>query len=157
METNIRCPCRKYKNTKFRTLDEVSYHLCMQGFMRKYINWTSHGEESVQEYIEAAIVPPLSEEQTPTAHVERHYSHWGDEQHMHWVQWMIFYATMLSYFSSSHNGVPDDGTRSCPVDASPSSYYYGGGPYDYESGLADRFYNVVHASDQSLWNDCTES
>ncbi|KAK4391606.1 hypothetical protein Sango_1938400 [Sesamum angolense] len=36
-------------------------------------------------------------------------------------------------------GIPDDGTRSYPVDAGPSSYCYGGGPYDYdESGLADR-------------------
>ncbi|KAL0307413.1 UNVERIFIED_CONTAM: hypothetical protein Sangu_3032700, partial [Sesamum angustifolium] len=55
-------------------------------------------------------------------------------------------------------GVLDDGTRSYPVDADPSSYYYGGGPYDYdELGLADLFYNVVHAADHPLCNDCTQS
>ncbi|KAL0287119.1 UNVERIFIED_CONTAM: hypothetical protein Sangu_2706700 [Sesamum angustifolium] len=30
-------------------------------------------------------------------------------------------------FASSHKGIPDDGTRSCPVDAGTSSYVYDGG------------------------------
>ncbi|KAL0387723.1 UNVERIFIED_CONTAM: hypothetical protein Sradi_2654100 [Sesamum radiatum] len=34
---------------------------------------------------------------------------------------------------------------------------YGGGPYDYVSGLADRFHDVVHAAEQPLWNNCTQS
>ncbi|KAL0352151.1 UNVERIFIED_CONTAM: hypothetical protein Scaly_1603800 [Sesamum calycinum] len=56
-------------------------------------------------------------------------------------------------FVSSHEGVPDDGMRSCPMDTGPSSYCYrGSGLYDYdESGLADCFSNVVHAVDQPLW------
>ncbi|KAL0303177.1 UNVERIFIED_CONTAM: hypothetical protein Sradi_6185800 [Sesamum radiatum] len=66
----IRCPCRKCKNTKFRTPDEVSYHLCMRGFTAEYYNWTSHDEESVPEYFEAATVPPVSEEPTPVAYIE---------------------------------------------------------------------------------------
>ncbi|KAL0336387.1 UNVERIFIED_CONTAM: hypothetical protein Sradi_4850600 [Sesamum radiatum] len=42
--------------------------------------------------------------------------------------------------------------RSCPMDAGTSSYVYDdGGLYDYnESGLTDRFFNVVHAADQPL-------
>ncbi|KAL0345548.1 UNVERIFIED_CONTAM: hypothetical protein Sradi_4386100 [Sesamum radiatum] len=85
----IRCPCRKCKNTKFRTPDEVSYHLCMLGFIPEYYNWTSHGDESVPEYFEAATIPPVSEEQTAAAHVEGNYPHWGDEQHMDWGQRMV--------------------------------------------------------------------
>ncbi|KAL0316459.1 UNVERIFIED_CONTAM: hypothetical protein Sradi_5524100 [Sesamum radiatum] len=55
-------------------------------------------------------------------------------------------------------GVPDDGTRSCPVNAGPGSCCYGGGPYiSDESGLVDHFFNVVHAADQPLCNDCTQS
>ncbi|KAL0294764.1 UNVERIFIED_CONTAM: Magnesium transporter MRS2-2 [Sesamum radiatum] len=55
-------------------------------------------------------------------------------------------------------GVPNDGTRSCPLDAGPSSYCYGGGLYDYdESGLPDPFFNIVHAADQPLWDGCTQS
>ncbi|KAL0297734.1 UNVERIFIED_CONTAM: hypothetical protein Sradi_6825500 [Sesamum radiatum] len=77
---------------------------------------------------------------------------------MDWAQMMVFYAVGSGYFISSHDAVPDDSTRSCPVDAGPSSYCYGGGPYDYdELGLADRFYNIVHAADHPLWNDCTKS
>ncbi|KAL0448505.1 UNVERIFIED_CONTAM: hypothetical protein Slati_1406900 [Sesamum latifolium] len=76
---------------------------------------------------------------------------------MDWAQRMVFYAARSSYFSSSHDGMSDDGMRSCPIDAGRSEYCYGGGPYDYESGLADHFYNVVHAADQSLWNGCTQS
>ncbi|KAL0386710.1 UNVERIFIED_CONTAM: hypothetical protein Slati_4551200 [Sesamum latifolium] len=102
--------------------------------MPEYYNWTSHSEESVSEYFETATVPPVSEEPAPVAHVEGNYPHWCDEQHMNWAQRMVFDAAGSSYSSSSHNGVPDDGTRSCPLDAGPSEYFYGGGPYDHESG-----------------------
>ncbi|KAL0305158.1 UNVERIFIED_CONTAM: hypothetical protein Scaly_2994300 [Sesamum calycinum] len=71
---------------------------------------------------------------------------------------MVFDATGLSYFASSHEGVLTDGTRSCPMDADPSSYCYGSGPYDYdESRLTDRFSNIVHAADQPLWDGYTQS
>ncbi|KAL0411462.1 UNVERIFIED_CONTAM: hypothetical protein Slati_3735900 [Sesamum latifolium] len=84
----IRCPCRKYKNTKFRTPDEVSYHLCNTA---EYYNWTSHGEESVPEYFVAATVPPVSAEPTPAAHVEaNNHPNWGDEQYMRTAQRMVF-------------------------------------------------------------------
>ncbi|KAL0423496.1 UNVERIFIED_CONTAM: hypothetical protein Sradi_0884400 [Sesamum radiatum] len=122
----IRCPCRKCKNTKFGTPDEVSYHLCVRGFMAEYYNWTSHDEDIVQDYFEAPSVPQMSEEPTPDGYIQ---------------------------------GVHDDDTRSCPVDAGTSSYVYGGGgPYNYdELGLADRFFNVVYATDQSLWEGCNQS
>ena len=81
----------------------------------------------------------MPEEQTPAAHVEGNYSHCGNEQRMGWVHRMGFDAADSSYFSSSHDVVPDDCMMSYPVDAGPSSYCYGGGPYDYESGLADHF------------------
>ncbi|KAL2227751.1 UNVERIFIED_CONTAM: hypothetical protein Sindi_2133800 [Sesamum indicum] len=70
---------------------------------------------------------------------------------------MVIDAVRPNYLSFSHDVVPNDGTRSCPVDVGPSSYCFGGSPYDYESGLADRFYNVVHAANHSLWNGCTQS
>ncbi|KAL0373082.1 UNVERIFIED_CONTAM: hypothetical protein Scaly_0989800 [Sesamum calycinum] len=72
---------------------------------------------------------------------------------------MIFYVAGPSYFASSHECVPDDGMRSCPMDAGTSSYVYGGsGPYDYdELGLTYRFFNVVHAADQPLWDGCNKS
>ncbi|KAL0430658.1 UNVERIFIED_CONTAM: hypothetical protein Sradi_0691800 [Sesamum radiatum] len=54
-------------------------------------------------------------------------------------------------------GVLDNGTTSCPLDAGRSEYCYRGGLYDYESGLTDHFYNVVHAADQLLWNGCIQS
>ncbi|KAL0423534.1 UNVERIFIED_CONTAM: hypothetical protein Sradi_0888200 [Sesamum radiatum] len=104
--------------------------------MPEYCNWTSHGEDIVQDYFEAPSVPQVSEEPTPTGHVE----------------------AGSSYFASSHEGVLDDGTRSFPMDGGPSLYCYGGGPYDYdESGLANRFSNVMHTTDQSLWDSCTIS
>ncbi|KAL0301479.1 UNVERIFIED_CONTAM: hypothetical protein Sradi_6424700 [Sesamum radiatum] len=49
------------------------------------------------------------------------------------------------------DGAPDDGTRSCPTNVEPSSYY-SGTPYDYVLGLADQFHNVMHVTEQSLWN-----
>ncbi|KAL0401751.1 UNVERIFIED_CONTAM: hypothetical protein Slati_4205000 [Sesamum latifolium] len=72
---------------------------------------------------------------------------------------MILDAAEAAFYSSTYNqdGAPDDGTRSCPLDAGPSSYFYRGGPYDYVSGLADRFHDVLHAAEQPLWNGCTTS
>ncbi|KAL0297970.1 UNVERIFIED_CONTAM: hypothetical protein Sangu_3168700 [Sesamum angustifolium] len=84
-------------------------------------------------------------------------THWDDAVQMDWAQMMIFYAVGLGLWSNyNENGASNDGMRSCPTDAEPSSYY-GGGPYDYVSGLADRFHDVVHASKQPLWNGCTQS
>ncbi|KAL0427820.1 UNVERIFIED_CONTAM: hypothetical protein Slati_2956800 [Sesamum latifolium] len=72
---------------------------------------------------------------------------------------MVFDAIGPAFWSStaSQDGAPDIGTRSCPLDADPSSYYYGDGPYDYVSWLADRFHDVLHAAEQPLWNGCTTS
>ncbi|KAL0350139.1 UNVERIFIED_CONTAM: hypothetical protein Sradi_4163100 [Sesamum radiatum] len=105
----------------------------MRGFMAEYYNWTSHGEDVVQDYFEAPRVPQVSEEPTPAGHVE----------------------AGPSYFASSHEGILDDDMKSCPVDVGTSSYVHSSdGPYDYdESGLADCFSNIVHAADQPLWEE----
>ncbi|KAL0310475.1 UNVERIFIED_CONTAM: hypothetical protein Scaly_2924800 [Sesamum calycinum] len=66
----------------------------------------------MQDYFEAVIAPPVSEERTPVGHVE---------------------------------GVSDDGTRSCSVDAGPSSYCYGGSPYEIvlpDHTLLGDYYNM---------------
>ncbi|KAL0439252.1 UNVERIFIED_CONTAM: hypothetical protein Slati_2408200 [Sesamum latifolium] len=72
---------------------------------------------------------------------------------------MIFDAVGPTFWPSTYNqdGTPDDGTRLCPTDARPSSYYYGGGSYDYVFGLAYRFHDAVHSVEQPLWNGCTQS
>ncbi|KAL0286721.1 UNVERIFIED_CONTAM: putative inorganic phosphate transporter 1-9 [Sesamum calycinum] len=90
----------------------------------------------LEEYFEAAAVSPVLEEQTLAANFEGNYPHWSNELHMDWVQRMIFYEAGLSYF-----------------------FFFSrcGGSYDYELGLADRFYNVVPDADQPLWNDCIQS
>ncbi|KAL2237921.1 UNVERIFIED_CONTAM: hypothetical protein Sindi_0983800 [Sesamum indicum] len=75
---------------------------------------------------------------------------------MDWVQKMVSDAAGPSYFSSYHKGMSDDGMKSCPTDVGPSSWY-NGGPYDYVSGLSDRFYNVVDVADQPLWSDYIQS
>ncbi|KAL0440756.1 UNVERIFIED_CONTAM: hypothetical protein Sradi_0014500 [Sesamum radiatum] len=69
---------------------------------------------------------------------------------MDWAQRMVFYAAMLGHFSSYHDGVSDEGTRSNPTDVGPSSYY-GSGPYDYVPGLSMLLIN------QPLWSSCTQS
>ncbi|KAL0400300.1 UNVERIFIED_CONTAM: hypothetical protein Sradi_2373300 [Sesamum radiatum] len=86
----IRCPCRKCKNTKFETTGEVSYHLCMREFMPEYYNWTSHGDDSIQEYFEATTVPPVPEEQNLNAHVKGNYPHLGDEKQIDWHRGWFF-------------------------------------------------------------------
>ncbi|KAK4394091.1 hypothetical protein Sango_1879900 [Sesamum angolense] len=127
--------------------------------MAKYYNWTSHDEDIVQDYYEAPSVPQVSEEPTSAGHVEGNYPQWGNEQRIDWEKKMVFYAAEPSYFASSHEGVPNYGARSVLMDVGTSSYIYGGGgPYDYdESGLADRFSNVVHVADQPLWDGCNQS
>ncbi|KAL2240148.1 UNVERIFIED_CONTAM: hypothetical protein Sindi_0656000 [Sesamum indicum] len=82
------------------------------------------------EYFDAVTAPLVQEEQTPAAQEE--------------VGPGLFFFLL--------HGVPDDGMRSCPIDAGPSLYYYGGDPYDYVSELVDQLYDVVHAVDQPFWN-----
>ncbi|KAL2897748.1 adenylate kinase [Bienertia sinuspersici] len=41
----LRCPCIKYVNNKLLSPDDVNYHLLHFGMMRKYNNWTFHGED----------------------------------------------------------------------------------------------------------------
>ncbi|KAL0444178.1 UNVERIFIED_CONTAM: hypothetical protein Slati_2140500 [Sesamum latifolium] len=67
---------------------------------------------------------------------------------------MVFDVAGHTY---NQDSVADDSTRSCPLDAGPSSYYYNRDPYDYMSGLADQFHDVLHAAEQPLWNGCTTS
>ncbi|KAK4397980.1 hypothetical protein Sango_1273500 [Sesamum angolense] len=71
---------------------------------------------------------------------------------------IVFDAARPVFWSSNYNqdGVSDDGTRFCPTDAEHSSCY-GGAPYDYVPGLIGRLYDVVHAIEQPLWKDCTQS
>ncbi|KAK4402396.1 hypothetical protein Sango_0980300 [Sesamum angolense] len=144
MDRDKICPCQKYKNTKFGTLDEVSYHLSMHEFMPEYYNWTSHGEEIVQEYFEARAIPPVSKERTPAGRVDGNYPQWGDEQHMDWVQRLIFYAVGPSYFASSHEGVPDDGMRLYSLRAIAKHMTWHT-THQIEEGL------ICHPSDTEAW------
>ncbi|KAL0411281.1 UNVERIFIED_CONTAM: hypothetical protein Slati_3717800 [Sesamum latifolium] len=77
---------------------------------------------------------------------------------MNWAQRMIFDVVGPTFSPSNydHDGAPDDDTRSCPTDAGPSSYY-DGPPYDYVSRLANRFHDIVHDAEQSLWRGYTKS
>ncbi|KAL0454699.1 UNVERIFIED_CONTAM: hypothetical protein Slati_0809100 [Sesamum latifolium] len=102
----------------------------MKGFMPEYYNWTSHGEERVQEYVDAVTAPPLQDEQTTAALVDEGTStQLGDATQINWAQRMFLDAAGPVFCSStySQDGAPDDGTRSCPL-GGPSSYYYGDGP-----------------------------
>ena len=40
----LRCPCRKCKNRKLISVDDVHYHLVKGGFVPHYYQWVSHGE-----------------------------------------------------------------------------------------------------------------
>ncbi|KAL0289879.1 UNVERIFIED_CONTAM: hypothetical protein Scaly_2688900 [Sesamum calycinum] len=77
----------------------------MKSFMLEYYNWTFHGEERVQEYIEAVTSPPLQEEKTPTALEEKDTStHWGDA-----ALRMVFNAIGPAFWSNyNQDGVHDD-------------------------------------------------
>ncbi|KAL0283176.1 UNVERIFIED_CONTAM: hypothetical protein Sangu_2907200 [Sesamum angustifolium] len=71
----IRCLYRKCKTKKFRTPDDIIYHLCMRGFMLEYYNWTSFGDERVQQYFDVVTAPPMQKEQIPAAQEEGN-SYW---------------------------------------------------------------------------------
>ncbi|WJX35324.1 hypothetical protein P8452_23334 [Trifolium repens] len=43
-EGGIRCPCAKCQCIRFRSEDEIEFHLCKHGFQPNYWIWTSHGE-----------------------------------------------------------------------------------------------------------------
>ncbi|KAL0340292.1 UNVERIFIED_CONTAM: hypothetical protein Sradi_4546000 [Sesamum radiatum] len=144
----IKYPCRKCKNEVFKTPNEVNFDLYMKGFLPEYYNRTSHDEERVQEYFQTVTVPPFQDKQTRPAPTEEGTStHWGDATQIDWAQTMIFDVVGPAFCSSNYNqdDALDDGIRSYPTNAGPSSYY-GGGPYNYVFGLPDRFHDVVPAA-----------
>ncbi|KAL0368158.1 UNVERIFIED_CONTAM: hypothetical protein Scaly_1034700 [Sesamum calycinum] len=58
METKLGTLAKSAKNTKFGTPDEVIIYACDY----EYYDWTSHGEDIVQDYYEAPSVPQVSNE-----------------------------------------------------------------------------------------------
>ncbi|KAL0355391.1 UNVERIFIED_CONTAM: hypothetical protein Sradi_3986000 [Sesamum radiatum] len=113
----IRCLCRKCKNKLFKVTDEVNFDLYMKDFIPEYYNWTSHGEERVQEYFEAVTAPLLQDEVTSTQ--------LGDATHINWAQRMVLDAAGPTFCSSTYRQdcAPDD-----------------------VSGLADQFHDVLHVA-----------
>ncbi|KAL2247895.1 UNVERIFIED_CONTAM: hypothetical protein Sindi_2641800 [Sesamum indicum] len=96
-----RCPCRKCKNTKFRTPNDVSNHLCMRGFMPECDNWTSHSEEMVQEYFDIVVAPLVLKKQTPVAHEEVIIHTGVMEQQTDWAQkWFLMQPGRVIVFFS---------------------------------------------------------
>ncbi|KAL0345641.1 UNVERIFIED_CONTAM: hypothetical protein Sradi_4395400 [Sesamum radiatum] len=96
----IKGPCRKCKNKVFKTPNEVNFDLYMKDFMPEYYNWTSHGEERVQEYFEAVTAPTSQEEQTPAAHAQEGTNTLlVDAAQMNWMQMMVFDAAAPGYYT----------------------------------------------------------
>ena len=80
----------------------------------------------------------MQEEQTPIFNVKESTSTpWSDAVQMDSAQRMVFDPARLAVLSSKYNrnGVPDNGTRSCPTNVGPSLYY--GRWYEYVPGLVD--------------------
>ncbi|PHT36819.1 hypothetical protein CQW23_24519 [Capsicum baccatum] len=44
---NIRCPCKKYRNIKYKDVEPVRYHLLHDGFVKDYFVWKHQGEIDV--------------------------------------------------------------------------------------------------------------
>ncbi|CAM9000505.1 hypothetical protein QQ045_001094 [Rhodiola kirilowii] len=48
-KTTHLCPCRRCRlHHEKLSLDEIQTHLFLNGMMREYTTWTSHGEESIE-------------------------------------------------------------------------------------------------------------
>ena len=41
-----KCPCNRCMNREVHHIDSVRYHLLIYGFLKDYIHWTEHGEQS---------------------------------------------------------------------------------------------------------------
>ncbi|KAM3395106.1 hypothetical protein P3S68_004111 [Capsicum galapagoense] len=44
---NIRCPCKKYRNIKYKDVETVRYHLLHDGFVKDYFVWKHQGEKDM--------------------------------------------------------------------------------------------------------------
>ncbi|KAL0400231.1 UNVERIFIED_CONTAM: hypothetical protein Sradi_2366400 [Sesamum radiatum] len=72
---------------------------------------------------------------------------------MNWDQRMVYDAARPHFFSAHPNPEPVGASSSFPIDgteAGPSSYGYD------VSRLSDRFFDVVRAADQPLYNDLSD-
>ncbi|KAL0430494.1 UNVERIFIED_CONTAM: hypothetical protein Sradi_0675400 [Sesamum radiatum] len=122
----------------------------MKGFMEGYYNWAAHGEAQVIEYYDDPPAP-VSVEIPVAPNVA---THCGDVEQMNWDQRMVYDAAGPHFFSAHLNPEPVGACSSFPTDgteAGPSSYSYD------VSRLSNRFFYVVRAADQPLYNGCDES
>ncbi|KAL0290178.1 UNVERIFIED_CONTAM: hypothetical protein Sradi_7055500 [Sesamum radiatum] len=121
------------------------YDICMKGFVDGYYNWTAHGEAQVLENYDDQPAPVCSE--TPVAPDMR--TQWGYYEQMNWDQRMVYDTVRPQFFSTHPEPEAEGASSSFPADVSS---------YDYDvSGLSERFFDVVHAADQPLYNGCDES
>ncbi|KAM3282972.1 hypothetical protein P3S67_026617 [Capsicum chacoense] len=52
---NIRCPCKKYRNIKYKDVEIVRYHLFPDEFVKDYFVWKHQGEKDVISEISSSI------------------------------------------------------------------------------------------------------
>ncbi|KAL0374151.1 UNVERIFIED_CONTAM: hypothetical protein Sradi_3330800 [Sesamum radiatum] len=77
----IHCPCSKCKNGKYKSTEEVTYHLLRKGFVENYYNWTSHGEPEYE--------PSMSENNL----LDDTTLYWNNYEQLNWDQIMVIDAT----------------------------------------------------------------
>ncbi|KAL0387660.1 UNVERIFIED_CONTAM: hypothetical protein Sradi_2647800 [Sesamum radiatum] len=119
----IRCPCRKCENGKYKSPEEVTYHLLRKGFIENYHNWTSHGEPEYE--------LSVSENNLPSEIT----LHWNNYEQLNWDQRMVFDAV---------------GPICPPVHASHQSNENETGMSSNDQGGS--FFDIVNAADQPVYS-----
>ena len=142
----IRCPCRKCKNTKFLTIEEVIVHLYQRGFKEDYYDWTAHGETPMI----------VNEHPNTVPHMSELMNEWGTFEHMYWDQGMAFDGQGPSF-------VPNWGANQACYGTEYSSPYYNEvgpsvqAPIEEEDDvtlLSTKFFDMLKEADDPLYSGC---
>jgi hypothetical protein len=122
----IRCPCVRCKNQKFLMEEDVYKHLFSRGFLPDYENWTVHGEPYVSEPI---IAGPSS---VGCSHVVNDVFKENS------------YRNMVLHAMGVGDAYSNDMVSS-PMVAE-----------ELPNPEADKFYKLLKAAEESLWDGCTK-
>jgi hypothetical protein len=125
-EGKIRYPCVRCKNQKFLMEEDVYKHLFSRGFLSYYENWIVHGEPYVSEPI---IVGPSS---VGCSHVVNDVFEENS------------YRNMVLHAMGVGDAYSNDMVSSSMV------------AEELSNPKADKFYKLLKAVEESLWDGCTK-
>ena len=138
--SELRCPCRRCKNKKIKSVDDVHYHLVKEGFVPNYYHWVSHGE--TDERFAALLAESRQHEGCSSSDPAPPLNVGNDNR----MEQMVYDG--FNYGRSDYTA--DDPVQNVDISHEQREQYYNEAP----NPDAQRMYDMLSAANRPLWPGC---